>query len=788
MTQLGLSDIRVLDLTDGIAGAYCCHLLSDAGADVVKIEPSEGDPSRRWTAVGVELPPDEDGALFRYLHHGTRSVVGDGAAEEARRLLAHADLVLESGQLDDDRIDELRRERPEVVIVSVTPYGRSGPYAGRPATDFTVQAESGTLLFRGPAELPPFQHGGRISEWISGTFAAVVALASMRRAMRTGIGDHIDLSMLEVMAIAGSGHLEYSYQLQGCPAIEGPCRTQETPSIEPTRDGYVGFCTNSREQFDNFLVLIERTDLLGNEDWPRAAYRRPRLREWSRIVHDWTTRHTTAEVLALASELRVPVAPVNDAPGAVEFEHFRERNVFQSDPTGTFVLPRRPWHVEGQAPPLCRPSPRIGEHSGTVEWPARPRREPLQPLGLPLDGVRVVDLTAWWAGPMANCVLAALGADVVHVESVTRIDGMRTTGAGAAQPGPRWWERSTRFLCANTNKRGITLDLGTEDGLELFRSLVAESDAVIENFSPRVMQNFGLEWSALRAVNPKLVFVRMPAFGLSGPWRDNVGFAQTMEQVTGLAWITGHRSDQPRVQQGPSDPNAGLHAAFALIAALIERERTGIGVQVEVPMVEGALAVAAEPIVEWSAYGIGAERNGNRTPNAAPQGLYPGPGEDSWLAISIATDEQWLALAKVTGHPEWAADPGLGTVEARFQRQDELDTHLARWAGEIPVDEATELLVRAGIPAASARDPRRLLEHPQLRARGYHEDISHPEVGRRATPAMPFRSEHVDRWLQRAAPTLGQHNHEILVDDLGVSESDYEELRARGVIGTTPAT
>jgi crotonobetainyl-CoA:carnitine CoA-transferase CaiB-like acyl-CoA transferase len=240
------------------------------------------------------------------------------------------------------------------------------------------------------------------------------------------------------------------------------------------------------------------------------------------------------------------------------------------------------------------------------------------------------------------------------------------------------------------------------------------------------------------------------------------------------------------VQQGPSDPNAGMHAAFALLAALIERDRTGAGMEVEVPMVEGALAVAAEAIVEWSAYGARLERNGNRSPNVAPQGLYPSPGDDVWLAISIATDEQWRALAKVVGRPEWCSDPELATVAGRVRRQDELDEHLGRWAAAIPVDDAVEVLIGAGIPAAPARDPRLLLDHPQLRDRGYHEEIAHPEVGVRATPSMPFRSQHVDRWLRRPAPTLGEHNHEILVGELGLSEAEYEGLCAQRVIGTTP--
>jgi crotonobetainyl-CoA:carnitine CoA-transferase CaiB-like acyl-CoA transferase len=284
----GLSNVRVLDLSEGIAGAYCAHLLADAGADVVKVERPGGDPLRGWSASRPRSDLDGDGALFRFLHHGVRSIVDAPTGSDLATLVPTADLVIESGQLSGAAIRTWRDDHPELVVVSITPYGRTGPYANRPATECVVQAESGTMLHRGPTELEPFQHGGRVSEWISGTFAAVAGVGALRGAAATSHGDHIDLSMLEVMCIAGAGYRQFAYQLQGSPAITGPCRTQETPSIEPTRDGYVGLCTNSRDQFESFLILIDRTDLLGDENWPRALYRRDHLSEWSRIVHEQT--------------------------------------------------------------------------------------------------------------------------------------------------------------------------------------------------------------------------------------------------------------------------------------------------------------------------------------------------------------------------------------------------------------------------------------------------------------------------------------------------------------------
>jgi len=314
-----------------------------------------------------------------------------------------------------------------------------------------------------------------------------------------------------------------------------------------------------------------------------------------------------------------------------------------------------------------------------------------------------------------------------------------------------WWERSSHFLCANTNKRGLTLDLGNPKGIELLRRLIAETDVVIENFTPRVMANFGLEWPTIREINPRCVLVRMPAFGLSGPWRDNTGFAQTMEQVTGLAWLTGHTWDQPRIQRGPSDPNAGMHAAFAALVGLAERDATGEGCQLEVTMVEGALNAAAELAIEFSAYGNRLERDGNRSPGAAPQGLYACAGFDRWLALSIATDEQWRTFVDLLGNPAWGADPELATTAGRRDRHDELDERINAWATDRDAAETADWLVANGIPAALGRDPRLLRDHPQLTARGYYEEVDQRRslVARRGAHCGPAQPRD-PRWPPRS--------------------------------------
>ena len=570
-----------------------------------------------------------------------------------------------------------------------------------------------------------------------------------------------------------------------------PPRQLETPSIEPTLDGYVGFNTNARQQFDDFLVLIERPDLIDGGEWAGLGTRATRWDEWNAIVRGWTTRHTTAEIVEQAALMRIPVSPVADAPTLLQLPHIVERGVFVADPHGEFQLPRRPWTIDADPAPAPSPAPSVGEHTGTIEPRQRPAANTHSTSsssavpGKPFAGLRIVDLTAWWAGPSSTALFAALGADVIHVESARRPDGMRMAG-GAFFGRPQWWELSSFFLAANANKRDLTLDLNTTVGRDLLLRLVADADMLLENYTPRVLEGFGLSWDVLRAANPRLVMVRMPAFGLDGPWRDRPGFAQTMEQMTGLAWVTGFPDDQPRIQRGPCDPNGGMHAAFAAMVALERRARTGLGSLVEAPMVEAAIAVAAEQVLEYTAYGNVLGRDGNRSPRAAPQGVYACAGDDKWLALSVLDDEQWSGLVKALGSPDWALDPALATAPGRRTAHDLIDDRLAEWAAAIDLDSAVSTLIEAGVPAAPAFDPRLVHTNPQFAARRYFEVVDHPVAGPLETPTLPFRYTSRDHWIDSPAPTLGQHNVEVL-ESIGLTSAEIDALTAAGTIGTAPA-
>ena len=597
----GLTGLRVLDFSDQIAGPYCSKLLVDGGAHVVKIEAPEGDSLRRWSATGADLQ-GSDSALFTFLNAGKQSVVGRPADPHVETLLAGADLVIEAHGLATDggeRLDVagLRAAYPSLVVVSITPYGLTGPWASRLATEFTLQAESGSLGMRGVMGQEPFQAGARISEWAAGCYAAAAALPALLHARATGKGEHVDLSMLETANMVFTNFSEsLNRLLNGSPddpehAFLAP--TVETPSVEPTADGFVGFCTNSRQQFSDFLLMIERTDLQEDEELAQFAGRTMRFEEWNEIMQRWLSTKTTAEIIEQAAALRIPVAPICNGETVLTQEHLAARGVFLEAANGAFLQPRRPYRIDDRDPPAPRTAPRLGEHTRSAAFPNTAPADKRHPADqLPLAGLRVLDLTAWWAGPSVSHVLACLGAEVIHVESAKRPDGLRMVGGMMAAHYDAWWEASPHFLYVNSNKLGVTLDLNRPKGRELLERLIEACDAIPGEFHAARARQFRPQLGAREGAQPAhLDATHAGLWPLPVPWRDYPGFAQTMEQLSGLAWTTGHVDDQPRIPRGPCDPVAGMHATVGFLVALAERNASGEGHHIESTMVESALNI-----------------------------------------------------------------------------------------------------------------------------------------------------------------------------------------------------
>ncbi len=788
----------MVDLSTWIAGAYCTKLLADGGAEVIKVEAPAGDPLRRWSASGAAIEPGSDGALFNFLHTSKQAVVADGADADDRAslqtLLASADAVVWSpgsalAELPALTPAEIRLAHPHLTVTAITPFGLEGPWQDRVATEFTLQAWSGGIvgLARGLPDRPPVYVGGQIGEWLTGLFAAIGTLAANRR--DDAEGDLVDVSVLEALVLC----LTY-YPVTFNDQLGRPMRRRRfipTPGVGAASDGLVGLGVGTGQQWLDFCAMVEQPEW--TED-PKLLLDRTAL---APTINAWIAAHTVEEVLDLASAFRIPNAPIANGSNVTTFEHFRARASFAPNPKDGATNPGPPFRLSAGRLRTPEPAPGLDEQkmADLLERPdaEKPRtRVPARsaPRGLPFEGLRVLDMTAFWAGPLASHVLALLGAEVIHLESASRPDGVRLVG-GVPQSEEQYWERGPIFAALNTNKKSLTLDLRAPRGIEILRRLVATCDVVVENYTPRVLDQLGLDFETLRSDRPDLVMVRMPGFGLDGPWRDEAAFAFVIEDASGLTWLTGHPDLLPFEPYTVGDPNAGLHALYGLLLALAHRRRTGEGCLVEAAMVDAGVNVAAEQVIESSAYDSLLMRQGNRGPCAAPQNLYQAAGpdesgrDDSWVALAVATDEQWLALRRALDEPEWAADPELQTPAGRTRAHDRIDACMAEWCRARPADDIIGLLWPAGVAVGKVMQPHHQPDLPPLEFRGFFEELAHPVIGTSRYSTLPMKfSNSPDRLHARPAPLLGEHNDELL-RELGLSSAEIDTLEADGVIGAS---
>ncbi len=775
-----LTGLRVVDLSSGIAGGYCTKLLAGAGADVVQIESRRGDPLRRTTACGAELGRGEDSAVFQYLRRGQQSLVPEEREAAVAELAATADVIVTDSADDTALAGDARRRHPELIVVGLSPFGTTGPWADRPASDLTLQALSSSIAGRGEKAGRPVTAGGDLTEWAAGLTAAVAVVIALRERRRSGRGEFIDVSRLEVAINIFNGFRAVSGQL--APVPPSPPRVVEVPSIEPAKDGWVGFCALSADQFKAFADLIEAPEWAEDPEIRRIDVRCLRATELRPRIGAWTTRHTVEEIVEEAGSRHIPTSPIGNGQTGPSISQFAERGVFRHDLN---CQPRPPFSLSRTRQVDPGPHPSLGSTAlGAVRdrWPRLETPVQSSSSAGPLEGVRIFDLTSFWAGPYVGQILGFFGAEVIKVESIQRPDGTRL-GTSYGVTGDRAWERAPLYQAVNTGKKNITLDLTTEKGKELGRALLAHCDVLIENYVPRVAERFGL----LADPRPELIVVRMPAWGLTGPWRDRPGFAQTMEQASGLAWVTGFPDGPPLIPRGPCDPIGGLHAAFATMTAILDRDHTGLGQLIEAPLVESALNVAAQQFLEYAAYGRLIERYGNKSRAHAPHDVYRCRGVEQWVAIAVTSDEQWAALRDGIGSPAWAMDAKFDTVAGRLAHESELDERLGEWCAYRTPGEIVERLWRLNVPAADVVLPDQVLHLEQLRWRGFFEPVDHPVGGRFEVPAFPARFEsRRGPYNAEPAPTLGQHNAEVLGGLLGLTDRELEALEADAIIGTSP--
>jgi crotonobetainyl-CoA:carnitine CoA-transferase CaiB-like acyl-CoA transferase len=795
-----LAGYTVVDLSTGIAGAYCTKLLADGGADVIKVESPQGDPLRGWSSSGAVIPAGTDGALFSYLAGSKHSVVADAELaddiEMVHKLLAAADAVVWStgsklAEHESFGPEAIHSAYPHLTVTSITPFGLSGPWRDRAATEFTLQAWSGGIvgLGRGLPERAPVFVGGQVGEYLAGAYASAATLASLCRGSNDVAGQLVDLSMLETQILCLTYYPVSYFEMLGRPWRDA--RRLTVPGVAQAKDGLVDLGCGTAQQWFDLCAMV------GHPEWideGSALSITEQANIHAEEIYAWVRSTPADEIHDLATAFRIPNAPVANGANVASLDHFRERGSFVRNPRDGFQQPGRPYRLWPEPLREPQPAPRLGEHTAHyrgAETPPRPR-----PTGnakpLPFSGLRILDMTTFWAGPCCTHFMAMLGAEVIHVESARRPDGTRLI-AGIPITEEQWWEKSPIFAALNTNKKGLTLDLQSPRGRELLRRLIATCDVVVENFTPRVLDQIGLDFEAVQAIRPDVVMLRMPGFGLDGPWRDNPAFAYAIESASGLSWLTGYPDRPPYEPYSVGDPNAGVHALNGLLLALEQRRRTGQGVFVEAAMVDAALSISAEQIIEYSAYGAVLERAGNRGPTAAPQNLYRAADidefgrPDSWVAVAVATDDQWRYLCDALGSPSWAVDPSLSTAAGRRAHEDLIDDQLAAHCQDRAVDDIVATLWNAGVPVAKVMQPHRQTELEQLAFRDFFEELDHPVNGRAKLSTVPMRlSDGPVSFHTQPAPLLGQHNHEVLAG-LGVTDAEIAELEADGIIGYTPA-
>ena len=417
------------------------------------------------------------------------------------------------------------------------------------------------------------------------------------------------------------------------------------------------------------------------------------------------------------------------------------------------------------------------------------------PERMPLKNYRVLDLSRIWAGPYCTKLFADMGAEIIKMESLSVYDSHRgpvnpAKGIAAypdGEPGDEPWNRNGWFNCLHMSKYGVTLELTKAEGRRVFERLVSISDVVIENFRQGSLERLGYTYEELRKHRPDLIYVSMPAFGNTGPWKGYLGYGIGQEQLSGMAHMTGYRGEGPMksgINHG--DPITGAHAAGVLMAALRHRRRTGKGMYIDVSQQESSVALMGPEVLAYQMTGQEPERRGNRSGWYAPANSYRCAGEDRWVTITATNQDQWRSLAQAMDADGLADDPRFATKEARRENHDELDRIISEWTIGLEAYDLTRKLQRLGVPAGPVLRGPDLLQDAHYKDRGTFVTVDHPQVGPKQYPGIPWKMSATPGVVRWPSPTLGQHNREVYGELLGLNGLEIDQLDQTGVIGTKP--
>jgi crotonobetainyl-CoA:carnitine CoA-transferase CaiB-like acyl-CoA transferase len=838
-----LEGLRVVELGGFVSAAYAARCLADLGATVIKVEPPEGDPSRRHGPYPNDEPHPERSGLYCLLNTNKLGITLrlSEAAARARldRLLAGADVLVENLHPDEAAAlglspRETLARFPGLVHCSITPFGHHGPWrhfrghalqAAAAGAASIVIGEPGRAPLPLPCSQPDFQ---------AGINAAAGALLALFARARTGRGQHVDVASADVMAFYG-GITSPLYTATGLQWKRAGHRASGSGgfypyTILPTRDGYLCMITRSGQPWKRFLEALGNPPRLAEPRYrDRAALGREYPDEGDALLAPYLKERSSAELGELCRRHGIPFAMVRSTAEVRHCPQLAARGFFvvvDRAETGPLLYPGAPWRFSATPWRIRRPAPRLGEHDAAVLaspgrasgacWGPGPGGEPAGGAGWrgpaasrrdtdgdgprhpaegrrPLDGIRVVDFGWVAVGPVLSSLLAEFGAEVIKVESSRRLDYCRLIPTPLREDERAAEALATRaaevdtvplFHQYNRGKLGITVDLRHPEAPALLERLVAASDVVVENFAPSVLRSVGLDYAALSRVRPDLVMISCSAAGHGGPWENLKTFAPSLTSLSGLERLIGYEGERTlgALTLGYGDPSNAHHGFFAVLAALWHRARTGQGQWIDMSQLEATTGLIGEALMDFVMNGRVWGTQGARHPSMAPHGHYPAAGEDAWVAIACAGEDEWRGLCRAMGDPAWARAPRFTTVAGRVAARAELDRKVGEWTRRLTPEEITARCQAQGVPAAPVLGLEAHACHPHFRSRGTLAVVRHPAAGEFALYTSPIKLSATPGRIERTAPCLGEHNEEVFGRILGLGRDEIEALRARGVV------
>ncbi len=802
MPDAALAGIRVLELGQMVSAPYCAKLFADFGADVIKIEtPEGGDAARGWGPFPNDQAHPEKSGLFHFLNTNKRGVTLDLSAASGREqllgLVERSQVLIENNsprQMREWELDyaTLSERNPNLVMISITPFGQTGPYANWNGYDLNAYHLSGaSSRYCGHPGEPPLEHGTFAADFFGAAAAAAWGMAAFLGRTRVGGGQHVDVSTAEAIAatfVGGQNIGGYAQDdvFERRTGVGMPLGAPAT--IVPCKDGYVWVLALEPGQWNGLANVMGNPDWMQLEMFQDMYVRAQNADAIYPLIEEWTMEHSKWEIMEQCQANGCPVTAVFNVEEAAEHPHLQERGYIVElehpvlgrfrDLGAPFKLPESPGGPRVAAP-------RLGEHNAEVfgDLPETNADDATQATGeaitveaLPLEGIRVANFGWVWAGPVVGQTLGFLGAEVYKVESRARIDLTRNLPPFAE--GVRDPNRSLSNHACWAGNGSVTLNLKRPEAQELARRLIASCDVVVENFGPGVMNKIGLGYPDLCEVKPDLVMFSMPAAGLNGPLKDIRTYGLSLTSTTGLDSLTGYLGGPPvPVENAFSDPYNGIMGAFAILVALQHRKRTGKGQHIDYSQQEAVMQMVGPAFMDYVLNGRVAGPIGNRHPLAvaAPHGVFPCAGEDRWISIAVADEGEWQGLCAAMGDPGWARAPEFADLQRRVQNIDDLHARLASWTTDFDDRELAELLQQHGVAAAPVLNVADLLHDPHYRARSTFVEVEHP-LGFRETIYGAYVKMSRTRAAVSPGPSIGRDNDRVFRELLGIPEDRYRQL------------